>query len=222
MTELDLLKLPWELQIAFASGYAAYAVSYTGLRDRQRPIDIAFISLVFSVPATMLFGLLSSFKWGMMISIPLAFAIAISAGIVWRRFKPCIFTILKKWNVTWSNDDPSALATIIGNSKFPVSQVAVLLDDGMWLRCDDVLKFEHAPFWPYVLGPNGDIALYLTHEEPAGAEAKVPTTVRDEYYGDRITYVPAVRIKQIAIRHKANHFSKEAASGAVLAEPLAD
>jgi hypothetical protein len=94
MTELDLLKLPWELQIAFASGYAAYAVSYTGLRDRQRPIDIAFISLVFSVPATMLFGLLSSFKWGMMISIPLAFAIAISAGIVWRRFKPCIFTLL--------------------------------------------------------------------------------------------------------------------------------
>jgi hypothetical protein len=200
--DLEFLKLPWEIQGALASGYAAYAVAYTGLRDRQRPIDIAFISLVFSVPATLVFWLLAS--KGPSISIPAAFVAAVGTGIVWRRFiRRLVFSILKKLDVTWSNDDPSALATLSDNSKFPVSQIAVLLDDGTWLRCDDVSKFIGAPFAPYLLGPNGDVALYLTHEEPSNGEAKVLKSVRDSYYGDRITYVPAARIKQITIRHKS-------------------
>jgi hypothetical protein len=187
MPDIDFLMLPWEIQGALASGYAAYATAYTGLRDRQRPIYIAFLSLVFSVPATLIFGFMAGLGIGPAISIPAAFVAAVAVGIIWPKFiQPHVFPFLRILNVTWSNDDPSALATISSNYKFRVSQVAVLLDDGTWLRCDDAIKFENAPFGPYVLGPNGDIGLYLTHEEPAGSEAKILNTVRDDHYGDRI------------------------------------
>jgi hypothetical protein len=202
MPELEFLKLSWQVQTALASGYAAYAVAYTGLRDRQRPIDVAFLSLVFSVPATLVFGFLASY--GPLISIPVAFLAAVAVGIFWRRIvRPFVFPILKKFDVTWSNDDPSALATLSENSKFGVTQIAVLLDDGTWLRCDDARKFGDAPYAPFLLGPTGDVAFYLTHEESAGGELKTLKTVRDPYYGDRITYVPASRVKRIAIRHKS-------------------
>jgi hypothetical protein len=211
MADLEFLKLPWEIQVALASGYAAYSLAYTGLRDRQRTIDVAFLSLVFSVPATLIFYFLKFPA----VSVPLAFVGAAATALVWRRFlRPLVFPILKKFDVTWSNDDPSALATLTGDSKFGVTQIAVRLDDDRWLRCDDLRQFENAPFAPYVLGPNGDVALYLTHEETSDGELKLQSTVRDHNYGDRITYVPASRIKQIVIRHKSksNHAATAADS----------
>jgi hypothetical protein len=198
--DLDFLRLPWEIQVALASGYAAYALAYTGLRDRQRTIDIAFLSLVFSVPATIIFGVLTSKS--PVITIPLAFVAAFGVALIWRKYlRPLMFPILKKFNVTWSDDDPSALATLSGNSKFRITQIAVLLDDGTWLRCDDARKFSDAPFAPYLLGLNGDVALYLTHEETADGKVKTLATVRDPGYGDRITYVPSSHVKRITIRH---------------------
>jgi hypothetical protein len=200
MPDLNFLKLPWEIQVALASGYAAYALAYMGLRDRQRTIDIAFLSLVFSVPATIVFSLLASRS--PYLSAPLAFVAAFVVALIWRKgIRPFVFPVLRRFNVTWSDDDPSALATLIGNSKFGVTQIAVQLDDGTWLRCDDLSKFQHAPFWPYVLGPSGDVAFYLTHEDSVGGVSKILTTTRDPYYGDAISYVPAGRIKQINIRH---------------------
>jgi hypothetical protein len=205
--DLDFLKLPWEIQVALASGYAAYALAYTGLRDRQRTIDIAFLSLVFSVPATMIFAALASKS--PIITIPLAFAAAFAVALIWRKFlRPFMFPILKKFNVTWSDDDPSALATLSGNSKFGITQIAVLLDDGTWLRCDDARKFSDAPFAPYLLGLNGDVALYLTHEEAADGKVKTLATVRDPSYGDRITYIPASHVKRIAIRHRRSKLNR--------------
>lgn len=202
MSELEFLKLPWEIQGALASGYAAYAIAYTGLRERQKPVDIAFLSLVFSVPATLTFGWLAS--RGPTISIPAAFIVAVGTAIIWRKFiRPFAFPLLKKLNITWANDDPSALATLGGNAKFGITQIAVLMDDGTWLRCDDARNFDSAPFSPYLLGPNGDVALYLTHEEAADGKVKTLATVRDPVYGDRITYVPASRIKRITLRHKS-------------------
>jgi hypothetical protein len=218
----DFLGQLWEIQVALASGYAAYAIAYTGLRGRQKTIDIVSISFVFSlIPTFVLWWLVSE---GPVISSAAAFFISIVAGIIWRKLiRPFVFPILKQLNVTWSNDDPSALVTLSDNAKFRTSAIAVLLDDGTWLRCDDVNKFENAPFWPYILGENGDVALYLTHEESADENVKDLTTVRDSYYGDRITYVPASHIKQITIRHtsKANHSSKAAASVVEQAEPSA-
>src|SRR5258708_10860941 len=106
--DLNFLKLPWEIQVALASGYAAYALAYTGLRERQRTIDIAFLSLVFSVPATMVFGVFASRS--PIICIPIAFVGPFAVSLIWRKFlRPLMFPILRQFNVTWADDDPSAL-----------------------------------------------------------------------------------------------------------------
>jgi hypothetical protein len=223
--DIEVLKLPWEIQVALASGYAAYVLAYTGLRDRQRTIDVAFISLVFSLIATLVLWLLVS--TGPVISSAAAFVVSLTSGIIWRKIgRPFVFFSLRKANVTWSNDDPSALASIVGNTKCPISQIAVLLDDGTWLSCKDAARFADAPFGPCHIGPNGDVALYLTHEQSPGVEERELTTVRDPFWGDRITYLPASRIKQMTIRHlsKASRSSRAALaadhSDSLVAEPV--
>jgi hypothetical protein len=77
----------------------------------------------------------------------------------------------------------------------------VLLDDGSWLSCQNAVDFNNAPFGPFQLGPNGDIALYVTDISSPDGVDKPQLTLRDPAFGDRITYVPAARIKRITVRY---------------------
>ncbi|HZS56786.1 MAG TPA: hypothetical protein VFA65_20435 [Bryobacteraceae bacterium] len=198
---LELLKLSSEVQIALASGYTAYLIAYVGLRAPHRTIDVAFISLVFSLAATAISWTTASL--GPIFSGAIAFCGSMIAGAIWRRWgRPCVRWILRRLRVAWSDDDPSALTTLSSGTKYFVTQIAVLTDDGTWYRCDDTAQFSDAPFGPCLIGPNGDVALYLTHEEKAGKKARKLKTVRHTHYGDRITYLPANRIRTIAVRHK--------------------
>jgi hypothetical protein len=196
----DILNQPWQIQAALACGYLAYMVSYTGIRVHHRAIEIAFISLVFSLGATLAIFLLSS--RGPVWSVIGALVVCVSAGIAWRALgRDWYRQLMRVTDLSWSDDDPSALATIVGNSQHPVTQVAVLLDDGTWLRCDDTRRFDDAPYAPCLIGPNGDVALYLTHEEADGCAPKEMTTVIDPNYGTRLTYIPATRIRRLTVRH---------------------
>lgn len=196
-----LLNLPWQLQVAIASGYAAYLLAYRGIRSAHNAIDTTFITLVFGLVATSVIALLR--YQSAVLVIATAFATTCFVAILWRRFfSRWLNDLMHHFDISWSNDDPSALASLSNNSRYRLSQVAVELDDGTWLSCVDTAKFADAPFGPIVLGPNGDIAIYLTHEQPPGGEPKELTTVRDEYYGDRVTYIPSDRIKRITFRHK--------------------
>ncbi|HEX7775157.1 MAG TPA: hypothetical protein VF449_01360 [Parvibaculum sp.] len=196
----ELLNLPWQIQVSVASGYAAYLLAYVGLRGHHKAIDIAFVTLVFGLFATAVLALAGSY--GAVIAGIAAFLVACGSGIIWRKWgRSAAKYVLRSANVSWSDDDPSALATLSANTKFPLSGIAVLLDDGTWLRCDDTSKFHDAPFGPCLLGQNGDVALYLTHEDKPDSESKELTTVRNKDYGDRITYVPASRIRLVTLRH---------------------
>jgi hypothetical protein len=196
-----LLNLPWKIQVALASGYAAYLLGYRGVRAAHKAIDTAFITLVFGLVATSVIVLLAG--QNIVVITASAFAASCVSAILWRMiFSQWLHGVMHHFNISWSNDDPSALATLSNNTKYPLTQIAVELDDGTWLRCDDTSKYIGAPFGPVVLGPNGDIAFYLTHQELLGADAKQLTSVRDPNYGDRITYIPAHRINRITFRHK--------------------
>ncbi|WP_159011377.1 hypothetical protein [Bradyrhizobium sp. S69] len=202
MSAEDLLKLPWDLQVPLASGYAAYVLAYTGLRDRQKTVDVAFISLVFSLIATGVLALAAKHGVEPLRSSGLAFAVTVISGAFWRKLgRPLIGWSLRAANITWANDDPSALASLSENTKCYVTQVAVLLDDDSWLSCENAVEFTKAPFGPFQLGPNGDIALYVTDISLADGTEKPQLRLRDAAYGDRITYVPAARIKRITVRY---------------------
>ncbi len=196
----ELLNLPVAMQTALASGYAAYLLSYTGLRYNHKTIDVAFITLVFSLIATAI--VTQTIQLGLLASGTLAFFGTCVCGLAWRKWgRYVVWRALRAANVTWSNDDPSALATLCGNSTFPVAQVAVQLDDHTWLECADTTRFSDAPYSPCIIGQNGDIGLYLTHEEqPDGSRLELQT-VNVPTYGYRLTYIPAAKIRQITVRH---------------------
>lgn len=202
MSAEDLLKLPWDLQVPLASGYAGYVLAYTGLRDRQKTVDVAFISLVFSLIATAVLALAAKYAIEPLEASAIAFTATVISGALWRKYgRPFVGWALRAANITWVNDDPSALASLSENTKSYVTQVAVQLDDGSWLSCQNAAEFNNSPFGPFQLGPNGDIALYVTDISLADGEDKPQPTLRDSTYGDRITYVPAARIKRITVRY---------------------
>lgn len=198
----DLLKLPWDVQLPLASGYAAYVLAYTGLRDRQKTVDVAFISLVFSLIATSVQLVAAQRDLGPIKASAIAFGVTVLCGLLWRRVgRPLVSWSLRAANITWSNDDPSALASLTDSTKFYVTQVAVYLDDGSCMSCENAADFGGSPFGPLQIGPQGDIALYVTEVTLANGDARNQPSVRHESFGDRITYIPAARIRQITVRH---------------------
>lgn len=206
----ELLNLSWTIQASLVAGYAAYFIAYVGLRHTHRQIDTLFIAINFSlIAAGLIWTLQETTAFPPVIIVPSAIATTCAVAFLWRKWgRSFLEKILRKANVSWVNDDPSALLTLSTNTEFHLTQIAVLLDDGTWLNCDDATQFENAPFGPCLIGPTGDLALYLTHDEPPGAARRTLKTVRDESYGDRITYVPANRIRQITLRHKRRHKSR--------------
>ncbi|WP_156332427.1 hypothetical protein [Rhodopseudomonas sp. AAP120] len=200
----ELLNLSWQIQVALASGYSAYMLAYFGLRHAHKQIDTIFIALVFSLMAS---GVISALGSREGFESPIlqggtAFIATSAAAMIWRKWgRRLLGVFLRFVDMSWSDNDPSALITLTSSTEYFVSQIAVQLDDGTWLRCDDTSKFKGAPFYPCLIGPAGDIAFYLTHEEPIGQKAKELSSVRDLHYGDRLTYIPAQRIKQITVRH---------------------
>lgn len=199
----DIFALPWAIQLALGSGYAAYVTAYSGIRDHHKTIEITFATLVFSLVTTMVFVVIS-LRLPPLWAALAAFVVTVISGALWRKAgRRLLRYVLRATNVSWSDDTPSAWAAIIDNERYKITQISVELTDGTCLRCDDTARFEDAPFHGRILGSNGDIALYLTHVDHADGRSREMTTVRNEDYGDRITYVPAAQIRQIGLRYKS-------------------
>lgn len=205
----DVLALSWAVQIALASGYAAYIIAYRGIRSHHSAQDTAFSVLVFSLITSGVLWLMreQSPVFGSMV----AFTLSIAAAALWRSLGgPVLTWILRKLKVTWADDTPSAWARLQENRSIRVSQIAVWLNDGSRLICEDASLFAGLPYAPYVLGTNGDVLLYVTHVRPAravgegGKMALTPqTTTLDATRGVRVTYVPSTQIARVTIRHEA-------------------
>jgi hypothetical protein len=195
----ELLALSWTVQVAIASGYAAYIIAYRGIRSHHSTQDALFLALVFSLIAT------ATLYWWRSCN-PIAqglasFLAALSAGLLWRRHGIDALTkLLRKDDTTWSDDTPSAWVRLQENRKHAVSQLSVLLTDGTWLHCDETGLFDGAPWAPFVLGSSGDVLMYTTSVKPKDGPERRQTTTLDPM-GDRITYVPAAQIARILLRH---------------------
>jgi len=211
-----LLNLPWEVQLALASGYAAYMLAYVGIREHHKAIDVTFRTLAFGLCATAVLALVPAYVgWPRAVA---AVLVALMGGALWRFFlAEAMQRIVRKVNLSWSDDTPSAWARVTQhNSRHFVTQVSVHLDDDSWLFCDAAGAFGDAPFGPCIFGTNGDIALYVTHSAASGEGVEAVTnTVRDPYHGDELTWVPASRIRKVSVRLKGSvSASSEAAEAA--------
>jgi hypothetical protein len=197
----DLLKLSWQIQLALGAGYAAYMLCYVGIREHHKPIDTTFKAVVFSLIASATLWLTR--EWTPIEAGATAFAASLAAGLLWRLVGINGFrTILRVRDVSWADDSPSAWHSLTsGNSRYRMSQISVLTDDNLWLTCDDVFEFDKDPFGPVLLGPTGDVALFITGEQPEGGTETPHKAVRFDGFGSRMTYIPASKIRRIAFRY---------------------
>ena len=206
----QLLKLPGQIQLALGSGYAAYLLSYVGISEHHTTVDVTFKSLVFSLVATGVFNGLSQWVTNVYLRGCIAFILCCACGLVWRRyFREPLRKSLRKTDVSWSDDDPSALASILGNSENRMSQLSVLLDDGTWLICKTLYAYENSPFGPCKLGTSGDIAMYVTHIQDKKslfkkAKERPQKELSNNYWGDNLTYIPSSKIRYVKFRFKKN------------------
>jgi hypothetical protein len=196
----DILALSWKVQVALASGYAAYIISYRGIRAHHSAQDTVFLALVFSLIASAELWLARSLS--PLVAGACAFLLSVAVGVLWRRRgRQMLTSMLRGPNTTWSDDTPSAWARLQENRENPVSQLSVLLKDGTWLNCDETARFNAAPYAPCVLGTNGDVLMYLTSTTAKGTtEDKEQSTVLHERFGARLTYVPSSEIARVNIR----------------------
>jgi hypothetical protein len=219
MNPFEFLKISIDLQIAVGCGYAAYMLAYSGHRRSMTDFDRVFSTITFSAVASIV--IFAAHRFGMWIYAPVAFFTSVIIALAWRRImRKFVVNFLRALDITCSDEHTSALNTISQGTDNYISQVSVLLDDGTWLRCDDATSFSDSPFGPCIIGEGGDVALYLTHEELKDQAEKKQDTVRDSYWGDRITYVPAGRVKMINLRLKPKiSRSSKAAVGALPEKP---
>ena len=103
-----------------------------------------------------------------------------------------------------SNDLPTAWLSISHDQEHYFTQLAVILDNGSCLSCDDLVQFANSPNGPAIFGTDGDLALYVTHIKKASGDLSQQTSIIDEYHGDRMTYIPSDKIARITFRKKRN------------------
>ncbi len=196
----ELLTLPWQIQIALGGGYAAYTLAYVGLRKFHTASDVFFKTIIFSLFASAVFFLRLPVNWITESAISIVFAVVI--GVLWNvKLRHWYIKILKKLGI-YSNDLPSAWLAISHDQEHYFSQLAVILDDGSCLSCEDLVQFAHSPNGPAVFGTDGDLALYVTHITKTSGELSEQRSVTDPYHGDRMTYIPSDKIARITFRKK--------------------
>lgn len=200
--EFNLLSLPAQIQIAAASGYAAYMTASIGIRAHHTTTQTAFTAAAYGLIATAVLASAPDETNPIAVGV-LAFVLTVFAGMFWRKIGCRVwFGLLSFLGVSRADDTPSAWMALHERADSYLTQIAIELDDGTWLYCDDTTKFAKAPQGPCVLGANGDIGMYLTHQKRQGAERTAVLTTRDARWGDRLTWIPASRIRRVSLRQR--------------------
>lgn len=196
-----LLSLPWEIQLALGSGYAAYMLAYLGIREHHKAADIAFRAIAFGLFATAVLMLIPLRYSGWRIIA--AVAAALASGVIWRLWlADAVQWVMRAINLSWSDETPSAWSRITQHNRtMAYSQMTVYLNDGTILHCNAMGDFTDAPFGPCIIGPNGDVALYVTHRcDPGECDFVAADRIFDDYHGDEITWIAASDIRRIKFR----------------------
>lgn len=198
--DFGALDLSWELLLTVATGYAGYFVSNVGSRSHHKAIDVTFSTVVYGFFGTAAYLRLIGLDRPVWIAVLGAFTCSMVAGGLWSGILRDQFTkLLRRLKVSHNDDLPSALASMFADKHTVATQLSVRLQNGTWLMCDDLDKFRDAPGGPCVLGPAGDVLMYVTHHRDAGGEYEA-CEVDVAGWGMELTYLPASQITRIDLR----------------------
>jgi hypothetical protein len=213
-------ELPLALQITLGGGYLAYLVAYAGLRERHTATDAIFRTIAFGLVAS---AILTWFDpkhyW-----VPIAAVIAtVSTGAFWRwRGMDWSRAALRRSDISWTDDIPTAWLTVTATrTTEKLAQIAVDIEGGRTLMCDDTRRFADAPFGPCVFGLGGDVAMYVTAELRSDGTWLEHGEDLHTIQGANLTYLPASAIKRVELRYWTAAIEKAvAARVAAIEEPV--
>lgn len=201
--ESVLLGLSWTTLVTVASGYAAYLLSYAGKRRHHTQTDTIFLTLVFGLPSAAAMGIASDYIHEAYLLGAIGGCSALGGSIAWSvGLRDLVRRSLRRLNVTWTNDDISALDTVLASTGYAVSGLSVTLDDDSILECRDTREVSDAPFGPFVVGQDGSFAIYATFATTSDGIERPIEHLRSQEHGDRLTYIPSARVKTATFRFK--------------------
>ena len=194
----DLISIPWQIQVVLAAGYIGYSIGYAGRRQGHGTVDIAMISLVFSLAASGILALTESLP--NIISAGCGVVGTITMGAIWRFAGYDLwFRLQRRLQLSISTGQLSGWALTSDLPKRKVSQLQVHLDNGRRLFCADAGQFKDEIDSPIIFGSDGSIALVVTHIYN-GTELIEEVDFSNRDWGINLTYVPSNRISEVNIR----------------------
>lgn len=193
--------LPEQLQVILVSGYLGYSIAYAGYRDKERKDQLFYGILAFGIFGYIFWDATRQSYDSFLVPGLGALLISVVAAIFWRKYGRYWFNHLMH-KAAISNEDgiDTTWNRILQDTRICPTQIDVYLKDGSVLRCDEVEKFIDAPIPLFYADAEGNLALYITRNKPAGGETVDVEGVRDSGWGDRITYLPKDQISRVSIR----------------------
>jgi hypothetical protein len=194
------------VQIALGGGYLGYLVAYVGIRKEHQQVDTVFLTVAFGIVATLAAKYLSPYL-APDLAILASVAAPVIAAIIWRvAGRPLVRRFFRATHISHADDDPTVWTTLAADTANDVTQVTAVLKDGRELFCDDTSKFTGAAIAPFLVAPDGAVAMYVTHtyrRDKSGKEIEtVRAGTRDADWGDNLTIIPADSIYSLDIRFR--------------------
>lgn len=198
----DFLSAPMEISVAMGLGYVGYFIAHIGRKDHHKQTDIILSTAVFGLISMMIYREVYRNHHSDVLAVLASLGMVSLLAAIWNGFGRSYFAkILRSARVTYSDDLPSAWRAIPEAKGVYAEQLSVKLIDGTWLHCDDMSKFEESPNRSCVFGGEGDLLMYVTHVKAPGANEYVEKVrVKDNKYGDLITYLPKSQIARVEFR----------------------
>jgi hypothetical protein len=201
---LKLLSAPWDTILTLSSGYIGYYVAHVGIREHHRGIDQVFRVVLYGFFGIFVYYWLRySFDVGILSASLASLIMTFGLGAFWRRWgRAQLEKALRAGRISQSDDTPTAwMALAEAGDHAVATQLKVRLSDGTRLFCENLAAFKSHPNGPCVLGGNGDVLIYVTHEAKGSSKeyARI-ASIDDELHGTMITYVPREQIARIEFR----------------------
>lgn len=197
----DFTSLPEQLQVILVSGYLGYSIAYAGFRENERKDDVLYGILSFGMFGYLFYDFTRKSYVTFLLPGLGALLISVLIAMLWRKYGRYYFNLLLH-RAAISNEDgiKTVWSRITQDTMIAPSQLVVCLKDGTILECDEVQSFSTAPIPRYYTDAEANVALYVTKKTTQTGDVKVMANVRDNDWGDRLTYIPKDQIASISIR----------------------
>lgn len=197
----DLASLPEQLQVIIVSGYLGYSIAYAGFRENERKEDVFYGILSFGIFGYVYYDFTRKAYSTFLAPGLGALLASVLIAMFWRKYGRRAFNALMH-KASISNEDgiKTTWSRIIQDTSIAPKQIVVQMKDGTKYSCDDVQSFGDAPIPLYYTDTEGNLAIYVTQITAVDGTVTNVESVRDELWGDRITYIPAKDIANIDIR----------------------